>query len=445
MKRRKTFAYLTFLLIGIMLFMGNSVVAQDSLRLTLIDALKIADSENLSVMIADKEIVKTKYAKKGTYASLFPQIDFSGNYQRAIKKQVVVFAGQSFEMGLNNTYTTGFSMAMPLVSFPLWKSLKISAMDVELAVEKAKSSRQDLIDQVQQTFYTVLLAMDSYKVYKENYDNTVKNYEEVKQKYESGTTAKYDLIRAEVNVQNAEPALYNAMNSVVVAQWKLKALIGIDLNTPIICDGTLMDYTNKLEMVSLSDTMSVDNNSNLKQLYIQNNMLEQNYKTQLAKYYPSLNLSVNYQWMAMDDTYKFSSYNWNPYSTGILSLTIPIFSGGKRYHDLKQTRVQQEQMKMQIEDVRRNLEVAVKQTLSSLETAVKQFDAAKKGIEGAETGYEISRKRYEIGSGTLLEMSDAQLALLQARLNLNQSIYNYLVAKSSLDKTLGVNEIPINE
>lgn len=427
------------LAIFFLVFVASSVAhAQDTLRLTLDDALKIATSENLTVKIADKEITRQDYAKKESYASLFTQIDYTANYQRAIKKQVVAFSGQSFKMGLNNTYTTGFALSMPLVSVPLWQSLGISAKNVELAIEKARSSKIELVDQVRQAFFGSILAADSYHVYKENYDNTIKNYNEVKQKYESGTAAKYDLIRAEVNVKNAEPSLYDAQNSVVLAKWKLKALIGIDLSMPIVCDGTLMDYKSELERVSLYDSTSLEKNTELKQLDIQEMILKKSYKMQLAKYYPSLNLALNYQWMAMDDTYKFSSYKWNPYSTGALSLIIPIFSGGQRYYSLKQTRTQQQQLNLQRENLRRNLEVSVKQTLSTMETAIKQYDAANAGINGAETGYEISRKRYEVGSGTLLEMNDAQLALLQARLNLNQSVYNYLITKSSLDKILGV-------
>ena len=57
--------------------------------ITLDQALRIALSENVSVKVADMEIKKSEYAKKGTYAALFPQIDISGAYQRTIKKQVM--------------------------------------------------------------------------------------------------------------------------------------------------------------------------------------------------------------------------------------------------------------------------------------------------------------------------------------------------------------------
>ncbi|MDO4736809.1 MAG: TolC family protein, partial [Bacteroidia bacterium] len=94
---------------------------------------------------------------------------------------------------------------------------------------------------------------------------------------------------------------------------------------------------------------------------------------------------------------------------------------------------------LQKEDAIRNLEVGVKQTVNSMETCLKQYNAASKSMEGAELGYEIALKRYEVGSGTLLELQNSQLALLSSKLSLNQAIYNYMTAKSALEKILGSN------
>jgi outer membrane protein TolC len=409
------------------------------------DALKVAMGENISVKVADKEVKRTEYARKGTYASLFPQVDFSGAYQRAIKKQKMHMnmGGQEMdiEVGVSNTWSTGFSAAMPLVNVQLWKAIQITGMDVELAVEKAKGSRQDLIDQVQQSFYGVLLAKELYSVYKENYDNAKDNYNDVKAKYDAGLASKFEFLSAEVAMQNAEPNVFDAQNGIVLANWKLKAVLGIDLDQNIECTGSLSDYEGTVAGVASYENVSVENNSTLKQLNIQEEMLQKNYEMQLAKYYPTLAAQLSYNWVAMSENFKFSEYKWNPYSTGALALSIPIFAGGQKQNQLRQTRIQQEQLALQKEDAIRQLEVSVKQVLNSLETSLKQYEAAQKTIEGAQAGYEIAKKRYDVGSGTLLELQDAQLGLLQARLNVNQSVYTYMILKSSLDKILGVNQI----
>ena len=427
------------------LFVSSSVMAQDTLYLSLDDALKVAMSENISVKVADKEIKRTEYARKGTYASLFPQVDFSGAYQRAIKKQRMHMnmGGQEMdiEVGVSNTWSTGFTAAMPLVNVQLWKAIQITGMDVELAVEKAKGSRQDLIDQVQQSFYGVLLAKELYSVYKENYDNAKDNYDNVKAKYDAGLASKFEFLSAEVSMQNAEPNVFDAQNGIILANWKLKAVLGIDLDQNIECTGTLSDYEGTVAGVAAYENVSVENNSTVKQLNIQEQMLQKNYEMQLAKYYPTLSAQLSYNWVAMSENFKFSEYTWNPYSTGALALSIPIFAGGQKQNQLRQTRIQQEQLALQKEDAIRQLEVSVMQVLNSLETSLKQYEAAQKTIEGAQAGYEIAKKRYDVGSGTLLELQEAQLGLLQARLNINQSVYTYMILKSSLDKILGVNQI----
>ena len=77
-------------------FQGNERPEGDTtLVLSLEDAIKIALSENASVKVADLEIQRVKYAQKGSYGALFPQINASGMYSYAIKKQKVYFGSDS--------------------------------------------------------------------------------------------------------------------------------------------------------------------------------------------------------------------------------------------------------------------------------------------------------------------------------------------------------------
>ena len=158
---------------------------------------------------------------------------------------------------------------------------------------------------------------------------------------------------------------------------------------------------------------------------------------QKLDFLPTLSLTGLYQWSAMSNDFKFKNYRWNPYSMVGLSLSVPLFTGGSRYMKIKQTEVSLKQMDWQRDDTKRNLRLAVKQQIDNMSTCVKRFDAARKGIDQAERGYRIAQKRYDTGAGTWLEMNDAELALTQARLNFNQAIYDYMIAKADLEKTLG--------
>ena len=409
---------------------------QGALVLTLDDALKIALSESPTVQIADQTIQAMKYAKQGTYAALWPEISASVSYQRYIEKPSFHIMGETLKMGTTNTMAGGFSAAMPFINAQLWKSLKLSGMDVELAVEQARSSRIDMIEQVSKAFYQVLLAKDSYEVYKRVYDNAAENHKIVEKRYSVGQVSEYDFIRSQVNVANAEPNVFNAENTIALALWQLKALLGMDLDVLIDCAGTLADYEAQMS-AQIDSQNSLVNNSTLKQLDIQERMLTQNLKIQRAANLPTLAGSINYQWTAMDETLNISNFKWMGSSTAAFSLNVPIFSGGKRRAAINQAKIDLAKMQLQREDAERQLRMAAMSYYSSMQTNLKQYHAASQTISQAKRGYDIAVKRYEVGSGTLVEIDNSQLAYTQAELSRSNAIYNYLINKVSLDKLSG--------
>ena len=417
----------------------NTEATESPLVLTLDEALQVALSDNPTVKVADKTIQKKQYAKKGTYAALWPEIAASATYQRYIKKQRLHFNGDDIEIGTANNISAGINAGMPLVNAQLWKSLKLSAMDVELAVEQARSSRIDMVEQVSKAFYQVLLAKDSYDVYKRVYDNAVENHRIIEKRYSVGQVSEYDFIRSQVSVANAEPNVFNAENSIVLALWQLKALLGVDLDKDIDCAGRLADY--EVELNAQIEMGDLSNNSTMKQLDIQSDMLEQALKIKRAANLPTLALSVGYNYVVMNETLDFSEYQWNPYSVAAFSLNIPIFAGGKRRAEINQAKIDIETLQLQKENTERQLRTAMMSYYSNMLTNVKQFHASSQTISQAKRGYEIAVKRYEVGGGTLVDVDNSQLAYTQAELSRSTAIFNYLTNQVSMAKVMGVSAV----
>lgn len=416
--------------------------AKTPVVLTLDDALKIALSENVSVKVADLEIKRTQYAKKGAYAALYPQIDLTGSYQRTIKKQVMymTMGGQSMgiEVGKSNTINAGLSAAMPLVNAQLWSSLKLSALDVELSVEKARSSRLDMVTQVKNAFFGTLFAKEAFNVYKEVYENAVQNLEEAQKKYNAQKASEFELVRAKTSVANAVPNVYNAESSVILALWQLKAVLGIDLEMNIDIAGKLDDYSQQMFYdIHQHDSVSLDKNTTMKQLALQAEQLAQNIKLQKFANIPTLALAFNFSYMSMADDISFKEFPWTPYSTVGLSLSIPIFAGGKRYQAIRQSKNQYQQVQLQVENTERQLRIAIRQSLNTMEMNMKSYYAAQEAVASAQKAYDIAEASYRLGRGTLLDLNDAQLALTQAQLAQSQAVYNFITAKAQLEQTLG--------
>lgn len=462
-------------LMSIGAFAQETDTTQTATVITLDDALKIALSENASVRVADMEIERTGYARKGTYASLFPQIDLTGSFQRTIKKQVMYMdmdmssimgggdeagagdgtsggtgseagsgegapslGGGGIEVGRWNSYSGGVTAAMPIVNAQLWKSIRLSAKDVELAVEKARSSRLDMVTQVKQAYYGVLLAKEALNVYKDVYDNAVRNFEQTRLRYNAQKASELDFTRAKSTVASAIPNVYNAESSVILALWQLKAVMGVDLDQNIDVAGTIGDYASEMTYdQALGEDISLEYNTTMRQLAIQAEQLAMNIKIQKFAYIPTLSANFAFLETAMTNDFKFSNYRWTPYSYVGLSLNIPIFSGGKRLNAVRQAKVQASQLGIQMDDTERQLKIGIRQYLNTMETQMKSFSAAEEAVNTAAKAYGIAEKSYNVGRSTITELNDAQLALTQARLGVSQTVYEFVVAKSNLEKIMG--------
>jgi outer membrane protein TolC len=410
-----------------------------TLQLTLDQALEIALSESNTIKIADMTVEKTGYAQKGSYASLYPNVNISGSYQRTLQKQVMVMdmGGQPMEIkvGRDNNINTSASASMPLVNASLWESLKLSALDVEMAVEQARSSKIGMVKQVKQAFYAVLLAEESYKVIDQVYKNAQKNYEKTLQRFNVGKASELERLRAQVTMMNAEPNVSSAENTVLLATWQLKAVMGIDLGTDIEVVGDLNDYTQALLTPYVSED-DLSSNSSLLQLDIQGRMLESTLRMQKRQYIPTLAASINYNYSAMGD----DQLSWFPSSTAAVSLSIPVFDGFQKRYNIKQTKVTRNMLAMQREDAERNLRIAIRNYNDQMELCVKNYQAANATVEIAQKSYDISEKMYEVGKATNVELNDAQVALMQAQLTQAQAVYNFIVTKASLDELIGKEE-----
>lgn len=415
--------------------------AQDSIHINLDKAIEIALSEAPSMRIADRSVdIKREY-KKEQLVSLFPDVSIASNYNRTLLKQTMSMdmGGQTMniKVGRDNTYSVGANLSLPLVSFPLWSSLKLSSMDIDLALEAARSSKIELINQVKQAYYTYLLAKQSYVVLKANYDNLDSSNRLVSQSYEQGLVSEYEKLRSEVALQNQKPTVNSAATAVRLSAMRLKVVLGMDVNEPVIFDGQLSDY----EQMVLNATMPSEQdlqlayNSALRQMDMGIEQLEQSKKIVRGASLPMLALAGAFQYSGMgDDGGSFTNY---PYSYVALSLQIPIVGWASTHFKLKQSDLSIQNMQDQRLDLERNLRLGVQSCVNDMEQAIEDLASDSETMRQAQKAYDIAQKQYEVGMNTWLDLRTTELALLTSQLTYCQAIFDYLVAKANLDATLG--------
>ena len=438
----------------------------DTIKLSLDQCITIALSENPSIKVADMEIKRMDYSKKEVIGQLLPSISFAGQYSRTVEKQTMYLnmgalggamgggstaggeAGENskasskssasgIKMGLDNSYSLGFSATLPLIAPQLWKSLNLSDTQILQSVETARKSRLNLINQVKAAYYGLLLANDSYRVIQDNYENAKFTHEIYVKKHELGAASEYDVLRTSVAVKNIEPELLQAEIAIKQAKLHMSILMGMDAAIPFEPTITLAAYEQTMYEDVLSINKSIDQNTDLKMLDIQTQTLNDALDIQQMAWFPTVAFTANYNWTSMSDGNMFKNFRWSPYSTVGLSLSLPIFQGGQRYYKIKQAKIQVDEMKFQRENLERSINMQVDLAIDNINKNVKQIASSAENVKQADKAHDIIEKSFKIGAASYLDLRDSELALTRSRLAYYQSIYNYLVANNDLELLLG--------
>ena len=443
-------------LMTICLCLGISAVAsaQQKLELTLDEAIGIALSDNPTIQVANLEIERYDYVRKQALSSLMPQVDASAQYALALRRQEMA---ENLSFGGKNTFNVAGNVSLPLFVPSVYRQLKMTRTQMEMAVESARANRIDLIAAVRASYYSILLAEQSLAVLEEaalTTDRVVKNTKDL---YDNGLAAEYDYITAKVQRSNLDPQILQLKNGVEMAKLQLKMYLSIPEEVEIEVIGSLDNFK---DMVLLGTDYEADiaDNTTIKTLDLQLELLDHQEKLIQTTRMPTVAAFGQISLIGQErsdlggllggmtggsttTTAEQSKFWWQyPISIGA-QINIPIFAGLKKTNQLREVRNQREQLRLQRSYAEEGVRLQVQQSINTLLTARSMMLSNGETVLQAEKAYEISLTRYEAGAGTILELNSAQLSLTQAQLSYSQSIYDYLAAYAEYEKALGKDSI----
>ena len=429
---------------------GQTVKQVDTLHINLEQALQIALSENPTIKVAEQEIQRVDYSKQSAWIGLLPSVNGTVQAAMYLIPAKMSMMGMIVDQPVDYTTGLGVSLTLPLIAPGLWSSIQMTTLDMQLAVEKARASKITLRNSVINAYYNILLAQESYQTLLDGHQIAKDNYTLAKDRFDVGVAAEYDVIVAETQMQNLKPTLLQVENAIIQANTFLKVLMGVDMNTPIQVEGQLSDFEANIVSTNGIRDISLHNNSDLRQLEIQQQQLHKSLHLVRSQRLPTLGAFANYNYNGTgnkeDKTLSFGPMSmfvekgtqW--YGQGLivgLQLSIPLTGLFTNIPREKQIAVQEKQLTLQRSYVAENIALQVRMELDNMDRAVKQAEAAKQGVALAEKGYKISTARYETGAGIMLELQSTALTLTQARLAYTQAIADYLSAKANYEKLIG--------
>lgn len=409
-----------------------------TMDLTLEKAIQIALDENPTIQVADKEIKLKKIANREAWEALIPTLTANGNIQHTLLAAEMKLNGNSFKMGKDgtNTVTASGTLALPIFNFSIFQNAKLTKEDIRLAREKARGSRIDLVHQVKKAYYQLLLAYDACQVMTEAYNVSLQSFNNVNEKYKVGKVSEYDKLTAEVQMRNMNSSKISSENDVTLVELQLKVLMGITEDVKLIPSEKLRDYEGNLKLVN-TDNEDYSDNSSLRQLDYNFNLLRKTKSVLYANLMPTLSFSLTGQYQSQyNENWKIFDYQWSPSANFAISLTVPIFNISN-YTKIKSSKLKISQLNDTRVDTERKISVALKSYKKNMQSILAEIESDKQAISQANQAVNISSKRYEVGRGTVLDMNQSQLSLTQAQLTYNRALYNYLTNLADYDYTLG--------
>ena len=441
--------YLCLICMGLLsLGAASAQQAGEVLTLSIDEAIELALSDNPTVKVSNLEIERYDYVRKQTLASLYPSVDVSAQYQLAIRRQEMA---QGFSFGGKNTFNVGGSVSLPLFVPAIYEQLKMTRTQMESAVESARATRIDMVASVRSAYYNILLAEQSLAVLNEAVKTTEQVVENTKSLYENGLASEYDYLTAQVQLSNLKPQLLQTENAIGLTKLQLKMFLSIPENVDIAVVGTLDGFRDQV-LLSEEYSYNIEENTTIRNLDIQSNMLKHQERLIQSSRMPSIVAFGQISYIGQErvdlsglmgggmsraSADQQSKFWWQyPISVGA-QVSIPIFAGFKKTNQLREVRNQMSQLNMQREYAAKGVLLQVEQAINTLLTARETMLSNELTVEQAEKAYNISLTRYNAGAGTILELNSSQLTLTQAQLSYSQSIYDYLSAYATYEKTLG--------
>ena len=421
--------------------------ARDTLVLSIEQAIAMALHQNRDLMIAGEERVKANAQVGEAKSGAFPQLTASGQYMRYIKKQVMFLPPGNainptdktllFEIGSNNAYSGAVQLSQALFSRKVGVALQIAKTYRQLAAESYSAAQQAVVRDTRKAYYQILLAQKLVEANRQGLEVIQANYTNIQAQYRVGAAAEYDLLRAEVQLANTEPLVISAENGYQLAVNTLKNLLAIPLDQPVVIAGELSYEELPAEVAKQAEAQALAVNPAIKQLSLQEQMLDRNISFEKAGNFPTLYAVGSYIWQSQDNTFKFGNYNWaNTVNAGV-SLSYPLFDGFRTRNRVQQAKVERNKVRYNRLKMEEGLRVQIQAGALRMAEARQRMSGQEKTIEQAQKAVRIAQTRFKSGVGTQLELLDAQVAMTRSQTNYAQALYDYLVSKTEWEFATG--------
>jgi len=436
------------LLIGV----AAPAVAQaptDTIRLTVAEAVHRALEQGIDMRLARAAVTSANGQVREAFAPALPQVTGSLTYTRQFAS---IYSGLSAS-STGSTSLSDLFKNTPFGAANTWNlqlqatQLLWSGGKVGAGLSAAKSYRQvaslqqeetaaDVTFQVRQAYWNAALQGRLLLIAVDNLDQARQHLREVQLFQQAGTRAEYDLLRAQVDAANQEPAVVAARNGLDIATLEVKRILNLPANQPLVLT-TSLDSPDATIPVVVTDSLGGPDRAGLAAADATVRVEQELLKVARADRWPTLSATTTYNEQAFP-TNVFPAFDqflqgWN----GEVKLSFPIFVGFRTAGKVEQAQADLSRAQAQRDQMYRQVDLQVAQARAEVERARALLAARHQTVRQGQRAQHLAGVRYTNGMATQLDVSDARVAALQAEVNEVQATRDYFVALAQLERALG--------
>jgi outer membrane protein len=438
----------TPLILPICLLLSYSGIASaETKSLNLDQCLQTAYQNNQTLLQLEEKINSAQYKIEEARSGFYPQLSFNGSYTRlgslpeieipaiplTIDSTTLTFGPMSMSEGAKDNYILTLGLQQPLYTWgKIRNGYNISQHGFTLAKENYRLNKQEVKFNVVSIFYNIILARELIKVREESIKSLQDHLKTVQDRYDKGYASEFDVLRAKVQLANAQPPLVQAKNLYKTALDNLKNLLGIALTDSINVEGELAYEPMEVNQ-SQAEEYALKNRAELNQLREQKRISQLSLSIAQAGNKPTVVGAANFMY---EKPYYFID-QWKTDWNVSLALNIPIFDGFLTRSKVRQAKSDLKQLDVSEAQVEDYVKLEITQAISDLNLAQENILSQQENVNQAKESLRIANVQYQNGVLTNLELLDTEFALTVAETNYLQALSDYIIAKAKFEKAIG--------
>jgi outer membrane protein TolC len=433
--------------------------SNDTLRLSLGEAVSIAMRQSDEIGLASAEIDVADAQHGGARANLLPQLRISSSYQHVYESARGNAVGSVFNQP--NTYTVNANLSQTLFQGGKLISATRAADDVRQAArydEREERSRVTL--NVQRAYLQALFSSRIVELQENNLLLASNRLTQVELFERAGQAARYDVLRARVERSNLEPLAIQARNDRELALLELKRVLNLPIEQPIVLVSRIDPATALAVLASIEDTVTMGERAAVRSAELTLAARELGVKVARADYFPTITAFFQSGYQAFPPIgfgFPTSRGELNAEScppgsvagrlcqnggffadrqAGI-NLAFPVFDGFRVRSNVDLAQAQARVAAIQLQQQKETVSLEAARARAELGRARAVFAARQQNSAEADEAFRLATLRFSRGLSTQLEVSDAQLALLTAQSTEARATYDLFLAAAELARALG--------